>query len=57
MPGMSSDDACLTVALDVLILSWFDLLLPCASHTHIHRDYWRAFRCESAREKAAVFWL
>ena len=31
---------CSTVELDVLMLSWFDLLLLCTGHTHIHRDYW-----------------
>ena len=31
---------CLTVALDVLMLSRFDLLLLRTSHTHIHREYW-----------------
>ena len=28
---------CLVVALDVLVLPWFDLLLLCTSHTHVHR--------------------
>ena len=26
---------------DYVMLSWFDLLLVCTNHTHIHRDYWR----------------
>ena len=39
--GVRSDDVCLTaVASGVLMLSWFDILLLCTSHTHIHRDYW-----------------
>ena len=29
---------CSTAALDVLMLSWFDLLLWFTSHTHMHRD-------------------
>ena len=35
MPGMKSDHVCLTAALVVLILSWFDLLLLCTNHTHV----------------------
>ena len=55
MPGMRSDDVCSTVELDVLMLSWFNLLLLSTSHTHIHRDYWhqgesleRVCRCTAA---------
>ena len=40
VPGMRSGDMCLTVALDVLMLSWSDLLLLCTSHMHINRDLW-----------------
>ena len=35
IPGMRSDDVCSTVALDVLVLTWFDPLLLCNSHTHV----------------------
>ena len=55
IPGMRSDDVCLTVALDVLMVPWFDHLLLCISHTHIHCDYWhkgeglgRGCRCTAA---------
>ena len=41
--------------LDVLLLSWLDLLLLCTSHNHIHCDYWhkgesleRGCRCTAA---------
>ena len=66
--GMRFDDARLTTAalyirVNVLImyqvvLSCFDLLLLCTSHTHIRRDCWRAIRCESTinrEERAYVF--
>lgn len=35
-----SNDVCLTVALDVLLMCC-DLLLMCTSYTHMHGDYWR----------------
>ena len=52
--GIRFDDVCSTVALDVFISSWLDLLLLCTSHTHIHRDYHkseslgRSCRCAAA---------
>ena len=52
---MRSDHVCSTVALDVLMLSWFGLGLLCTSHAHMHRDYWhkiesleRSCRCTAA---------
>ena len=38
---MKSDYVCSAVALDVLMWSWFDSLLPCTMHTYIHRNCWR----------------
>ena len=45
---------CVIVALDMKMLSWFDLLL-CANHRHIHRDCWHkgkalehGWRCSAA---------
>ena len=60
IPRMRLDDACLTVALDVLILSWFDLLLLCTRHTHIHHDYWHKgeiLDCGGRRTAATVLLL
>ena len=61
IPGVRSDDVCSTAALRVVMLSWFDLLLLCTSHTHIHDDYWRkgeslrrGYRCTAAALSAAV---
>ena len=34
------DYYCCIGRVNVEMLSWFDLLLLCTSHTHIHRDYW-----------------
>ena len=55
VPGMRSNNVYSTVAPNALVLSWLDLLLPCTSHTHIHRDYWhksesskRGCRCIAA---------
>ena len=52
IPGIRCDEACLTVAVDVLTPSWFDLLLPRTSHTRIDRDYWRPIRCGLTRDKS-----
>ena len=39
--GMRSDDVCPTVALGVVMYSFFDPLLLCASHGRLHRrDNW-----------------
>ena len=39
IPGVRSDDVCLIAGLEVKMLSWFDLLLLCTNHMHIHRDW------------------
>ena len=39
IPGMTSNNVPLIVALDAKMLSWFDLLL-CANHTQVYRDHW-----------------
>ena len=44
-----------TVALDLLMFSWFDLVLLCTSHKRMYLDYWhegesleRGCRCTAA---------
>ena len=51
IPGMTSNKTYLTVAVDVLTSSWFDLLLPRTSHTHIDLDYWRPIQCMLTRDE------
>ena len=58
-----SDDVRLFVALNVIMLSWFDLLL-CTDRRHIHRDYWhkgndlkQGCRCTAAACAAAVLFV
>ena len=55
VPGMRSDDVCWMAALDALMLSWFDLVLLCTSHTHC--SYWHSGESweHGCRRTAAAF--